>query len=104
MAPTWVFGPAVRAPFVSRNILDQVLQHALVARLLPLIQERRHSRDGFGGAGNNGDVERIWECGGGGIVDIAGSVKDSVEKIPSSSEFGRGGGSLYFGNELGDNN
>jgi hypothetical protein len=50
---TWVARTAVGTHIVARDCLDQVLQRALVARLLALVQGRSHGVAG-GGAGRNG--------------------------------------------------
>ena len=51
---TWIPRTAVRTPVVARYVLDQILQCALVAGLLPFVQDRSHVDCGLGGVEREG--------------------------------------------------
>jgi hypothetical protein len=76
MSLTWIPRAAIGTCAITRDRLYELLQRALVARLLALVQRGRHVNAG------EVAVARRWRCGASSGTNSRGSRKLEVGKTP----------------------
>lgn len=94
-SPSWVSRAAVGTGAIARDRLDELLQRALVARLLALVQRRRHVVAREAAVAGRWRWERGPEQTrgeGGGCLRTAGRRLLSQNNLLRSDDFHKGGG------------